>query len=62
MRRSCCYTDLAAVKVNKPNIVWHFEVRFVEEEAGWYTYNVGSGSKKELPKEENVHLGKTVMK
>lgn len=52
MRRSSCYTDLAAVKVNKPNIVWHFEVWFVEEEAGWYTYNVGSRSKKELPKEE----------
>lgn len=60
MRRSSCYTDLAAVKVNKPNIVWHFEVGFVEEEAGGYTYNVGSRSKKELPKEEKMFIwGKT---
>lgn len=52
MRRRCGYTDLTAVKVNKPNIVWHFEIRFVEEEAGWYTNNVGSRSKKELPSGE----------
>lgn len=41
-------SDLAAVKVHKPHVIWHFEISFVEEEAGWHTYNVRSGGKKEL--------------
>lgn len=47
-------TDLAAVKIHKPNVIWHFEIRLVEEETGWYTYNVWSGSKKELRRENNM--------
>lgn len=41
-------SDLAAVQVNKPHVVWYFELGFVEEEAGWDTNNVGSGSQKQL--------------
>lgn len=51
--------DLAAVKVHEPHVVWHFEIRFVEEEAGWHTYNVRSGGKKEL-QEENTHQSVTI--
>lgn len=43
-------TDLAAVEVNKPHVVWYFELGFVEEETGWDTNNVGSGSQKQLKK------------
>lgn len=43
-------TNLAAVEVNKPDVVWYFELGFVEEETGWDTNNVRSGSKKELKK------------
>lgn len=57
----CWCTDLAAVKVHKPHIVWHFEISFVEEEAGRYTYNVGSGSKKELWGGENTPVSHNLM-
>lgn len=43
-------SDLAAVEVNKPHVVWYFELGFVEEETGWDTNNVGSGSQKQLRK------------
>lgn len=43
-------TNLAAVEVNKPHVVWYFELGFVEEETGWDTNNVGSGSQKQLKK------------
>lgn len=45
-------TDLAAVKVHKPHVIWYFELSFVKEKAGWHTYNVRSGSKKELWEEK----------
>lgn len=54
IRTLCWYTDLAAVKVHKPDIIWHFEVRFVKKEASWYTYNVGSGGKKELCRRKHI--------
>lgn len=43
-------TNLAAVEVNKPHVVWYFEPGFVEEETGWDTNYVRGGSKKELKK------------
>lgn len=40
--------DLAAVEVHQPQVVWHFEISFVEEEAGWYADDVRGGGEEEL--------------
>lgn len=49
-RATFAETNLAAVEVNKPHVVWYFKLGFVEEETGWDTNNVGSGSEKQLKK------------
>lgn len=49
-------SDLAAVQIDEPNIVWHFKIRLVEEEAGRHSYNVRGGGKKELREEKNNNI------
>lgn len=51
-RRDRLCPDLAAVEVNQPNVVRHFKVRLVEEEAGRHSDNVRCWSEKELRVEE----------
>lgn len=40
--------DLAAVEVHQPNVVRHFKVGLVEEEAGRHSDDVRGGSEEEL--------------
>lgn len=47
-------TDSAAVEIHQPQVIRHFEIRFVEEKAGWYADDVRSRGKKELCGERNI--------